>query len=77
MAARDAVRCDGAEHQDGAARHYGDRVGTTLPIGDGGDKALAALPMYGGSGALPGVDLCSNAALRDVMDDDEAVGALP
>lgn len=52
-------------------------MGTTLPIGDGGDKALAALPMYGGSGALPGVGLCSNAALRDVMDDDEAVGALP
>lgn len=34
------------------------------------------LPCYGGTGVLPGVDLTSNAALRDVMDAGEPVDAL-
>ena len=34
------------------------------------------LPTYGGSGVLGGVDITSNAALRDVMDGDVAVDAL-
>lgn len=34
------------------------------------------LPTFGGSGVLPGVDLGSNAALADVMDEGTAVDAL-
>lgn len=37
---------------------------------------LPPLPVYGGSGVLPGVDLTSNASLGDVMDGDENVDAL-
>jgi plasmid stability protein len=37
---------------------------------------LAALPTYGGSGVLPGVDLSSNAAMREVMDGGEPFDAL-
>lgn len=40
------------------------------------DAPLPQLPAYGGTGVLPGVDLASNAALRDVMDVGEAVDAL-
>lgn len=35
-----------------------------------------SLPVYGGSGVLPGVDLSSNAGLREAMDGAEAVDAL-
>jgi hypothetical protein len=34
------------------------------------------LPVFGGSGVMPGVDLASNAALRDRMDEDAALDAL-
>jgi hypothetical protein len=34
------------------------------------------LPVFGGSGVLPGVDLSSNAALLDVMDEDVQLDAL-
>lgn len=37
---------------------------------------LPELPVYGGSGVLPGVDLSSNAALRDLLDEDVGVDAL-
>lgn len=37
---------------------------------------LPPLPTYEGSETLPGVDLASAAALREVMDDDEHVDAL-
>lgn len=37
---------------------------------------LPPLTVYGGSGVLPGVDLTSNASLREVMDREEAVDAL-
>lgn len=37
----------------------------------GADPELPELPEYGGSGVLPGVDLTSNAALRELMDGDE------
>ncbi len=40
------------------------------------DEPLPPLPVHGGSGVLPGVDLTSNAALRDLMDGDEPVDAL-
>jgi hypothetical protein len=39
-------------------------------------EPLPPLKTYGGSGVLPGVDLTSNAALRDAMDGDEPVDAL-
>lgn len=34
------------------------------------------LPTFGGSGVMPGVDLASNAALADAMDEGVAVDAL-
>lgn len=37
---------------------------------------VSELPVYGGSGVLPGVDLSSNAALRDLLDEDAGVDAL-
>ena len=39
-------------------------------------KRLVALPTFGGSGVQPGVDLASNTALRDLMDEDAGVDAL-
>lgn len=40
------------------------------------DTPLEPLPVYGGGGVLPGVDLSDNAALRDVMDAGESLDAL-
>lgn len=37
---------------------------------------LEPLPTFGGSGVLPGVDIGSNAALAEVMDEGTAVDAL-
>jgi hypothetical protein len=37
--------------------------------------ALPPLPTFGGSGVLPGIDLASNAALRDSMDEDVELDA--
>jgi len=34
------------------------------------------LPVFGGSGTMPGVDLADPRALRDVMDEDSGAGAL-
>jgi Arc/MetJ family transcription regulator len=39
-------------------------------------REVAALPVFGGSGVLPGVDLSDNAALREVMDDGAPLVAL-
>lgn len=39
-------------------------------------EALPDLPVYGGSGTMPGVDIADNAALRDLMDEDEPLDAL-
>ncbi len=36
----------------------------------------AELPIFGGSGVMPGVDLTSNAALREVMDEEVQLDAL-
>lgn len=33
-------------------------------------------PVFGGSGVMPGVDLSSNAALADAMDEEQPVDAL-
>lgn len=40
------------------------------------DVPIEPLPVYGGTGVLPGIDLGDNAALRDVMDADEPLDAL-
>lgn len=37
---------------------------------------LPALPTYGGGGVLPGVDLASNVAVREAMDEGVAPDAL-
>ncbi len=37
---------------------------------------LPPLPVFGGGGVLPGVDLASNAALRERMDEDAGIDAL-
>lgn len=37
---------------------------------------LTPLPVYGGSGVLPGVDLADNASLRELMDQDVPARAL-
>jgi hypothetical protein len=34
------------------------------------------LPVYGGSGTMPGIDLSDGAALRETMDEDESLSAL-
>ena len=39
-------------------------------------RQLPELPTYGGSGTLEGVDLSSNADLRELMEADEPVDAL-
>lgn len=41
-----------------------------------GSVSVPPLPIYGGSGVLPGIDLTSNASLREVMEDDEPAHAL-
>lgn len=43
---------------------------------DRGSADLHPTPTFGGSGTLPGVDLGSNAELRDLMDGDSEVDAL-
>lgn len=40
------------------------------------DRQPQQLPVFGGSGLLPGVDLTSNASLRDVMDEDLGLDAM-
>lgn len=40
------------------------------------EASIEPLPVYGGTGVLPGVDLGDNAALRDVMDAGERLDAL-
>jgi hypothetical protein len=39
-------------------------------------EPLPSLPVFGGSGTLPGVDLSDNAALLDLMEEGESVVAL-
>ena len=41
-----------------------------------GSVGIPDLPVFGGSGVQPGVDLSDNASLRDLMDDGEGLGAL-
>ncbi len=52
---------------EGLTKHYGD-VRALEDLHLSVQRGEAPLPVYGGSGVLPGVDLASNAAVRDVMD---------
>jgi hypothetical protein len=40
------------------------------------DTSPTPLPTFRGSGVMPGIDLTSNAALREAMDEDAAADAL-
>lgn len=53
-----------------------DAVREALQRGDRSSTDAAPLPTFGGTGVLPGVDLTSNAGVRDAMDDDTDVDAL-
>ena len=53
-----------------------DGLRITLADGERPRGLLAPLPTYGGTGVQPGVDLTSNVALRDRMDEDAGVDAL-
>lgn len=40
------------------------------------DVQVADLPVYGGSGVMPGVDLTSNRSVAEAMDEDVSLDAL-
>ena len=40
------------------------------------DVSIAALPVFGGSGVVPGVDLTSNRSVAEAMDQDVSLDAL-
>lgn len=46
------------------------------PPGDGGRREGYAVRPFGEGGLLPGVDLSSNAAVREVLDGDASLDAL-
>jgi len=84
---RTTVRIDDALYR--RAKEYAARSGKSL--GEVIDDALRAslrprrsqvleglpeLPVYGGSGTMPGVDIADSAALRDQMDEAEPLDAL-
>ena len=54
----------------------GDAVRDSLRRADEPPRELPPLVVYGGSGALPGVDLTDPRSLRATMDDDEHLDAL-
>jgi hypothetical protein len=40
------------------------------------DAPIAVLPVYGGSGVVPGVDLASNRSILEAMEEDASLDAL-
>jgi predicted DNA-binding ribbon-helix-helix protein len=40
------------------------------------EVAISALPVYGGSGVMPGVDLTSNRSVAEAMDEDVPLDAM-
>ena len=40
------------------------------------DVSIAALPVYGGSGVMPGVDLTSNRSIAEAMEEDVSLDAM-
>jgi hypothetical protein len=53
-----------------------DAVRVALQPRDRATEPLRELPVHGGSGVLPGVDLSDSGALRDQMDEGVAADAL-
>ena len=53
-----------------------DAVRASLVRVDDSDTEVEPLTVFGGSGALPGVDLTSSAALAELMDENEPLDAL-
>lgn len=53
-----------------------DAVRESLRRSDDEPREAAPLPTFGGTGVMPGVDLTSNAAVRQAMDDEQGVDAL-
>jgi hypothetical protein len=53
-----------------------DAVRAALRARPEGPSELPPLPVFGGSGVLPGVDLASNVALRDLLDEGTGLDAL-
>ncbi len=69
------------EHAARTGRTIGDVIEDALRRAFADDEhddpaELPHLPTFGGSGTLPGVDVTSNVALREVMDHDVPVDAL-
>lgn len=53
-----------------------DAVRTALQPKRGRSEDLEDLPVFGGSGLLPGVDIDDRRSLLDVMDEGESIGVL-
>ena len=53
-----------------------DAVRVALAQSRSSDHDVRPLPVHAGGGLMPGVDLTSNEALRDVMDEGTALDAL-
>jgi hypothetical protein len=84
---RTTIRIDDAlyrrvkEHAARSGRSVGEVIEDALraalqPRRSPAPEAPPDLPIYGGSGTMPGVDIADNAALRDLMDEDEPLDAL-
>jgi hypothetical protein len=46
------------------------------PRTEGPERPVPDLPVYGGSGLMPGVDLADSAGLRDLMDESDDLDAM-
>lgn len=53
-----------------------DAVRAALRTADTPETAATPLPVFGGSGVLPGIDLSDPRSLHDAMDDDRDLDAL-
>ena len=53
-----------------------DAVRVALRPRRGDESVVAELPVFGGSGVMPGVDLADSGALRELMDEGRTVDAL-
>ncbi|MGH3342355.1 MAG: CopG family transcriptional regulator [Carbonactinosporaceae bacterium] len=71
-----ALKVQAAESGRTVGEIVEDAIRRTLSSPETPAADLPALPTYGGGGVMPGVDMTSNAALRDVMDQDMPVDAL-
>jgi 8-oxo-dGTP pyrophosphatase MutT (NUDIX family) len=53
-----------------------DAVRVALRPRRGDESVVAELPVFGGSGVMPGVDLADGGALRELMEEGRAVDAM-